>query len=448
VFIDQFHGWDATVPSTQPTDVSSRILYMSIDGGATYARSAELPYTAPASFSNTSSTDTGYRAIFLQFATSPPSVGPTVQTIPLSNIPIGDATVSSRKLYRRFNATGTFKLVTTIANNTATSYTDTAANASLGAAAPSSNTATALKVQLSSIIPGPPTTTARKVYRTAANASQLQLLTTLSDNVATTYLDATADAGLGANAPTSDTSGLSSTGFATTSGTTAAGATFIACTAAVTAFSSTGGWAQIGDMTVRYTSTVSNILFGIPATGPGSILAAVPDATLVQGLVALTGIPASGPGSILYAINNGDDVNLLVQVDDVSAQTTLAGLIGGDGIQETYVQDRRVSYTEATARASALLAQRGVVDTELRFTTRDLNAKSGRTQSVNVAAPMSVTGSFIIQQSTLTAFPRSSDFVTAVAKIAPTAYPPRTVHASSNRFTFEDLLRQGRRDTT
>jgi hypothetical protein len=233
--MDGVHGWTATVPITQPAGVSSRNLYMSVNGGASYTRERPLPFSSGSSITGIGDT------IFLQSSASPPSVGPTVQTIPLSNIPTGDATVTGRNLWRRFNATGTFKFVAAIANNTTTTYTDSIANASLGAAAPSSNTATALKVSLSGIVPGPPSTTAREVYRTPINGSQLQLLTTLADNVTTTFLDATADAGLGANAPTSDTSGLTSTAFATTSGATAAGATFIACTAAVTGFPGTGG---------------------------------------------------------------------------------------------------------------------------------------------------------------------------------------------------------------
>lgn len=41
-------------------------------------------------------------------------------------------------------------------------------------------------------------TTARKVYRTAAGGSIYKLLTTINDNVTTTYTDNTADSGLGA----------------------------------------------------------------------------------------------------------------------------------------------------------------------------------------------------------------------------------------------------------
>ena len=60
--------------------------------------------------------------------------------IELTAIPIGGPAVTARKIYRQFNSAGTFKLQSTIANNTATTATDNVANASLGADAPSTNT--------------------------------------------------------------------------------------------------------------------------------------------------------------------------------------------------------------------------------------------------------------------------------------------------------------------
>jgi hypothetical protein len=60
-------------------------------------------------------------------------------------------------------------------------------------------------VTVSGIAAGPSGVTARKVYRTAANATQLKLLATLNDNTTTTLpSDTAADASLGANAPTAD----------------------------------------------------------------------------------------------------------------------------------------------------------------------------------------------------------------------------------------------------
>jgi len=60
--------------------------------------------------------------------------------IELSAIPLGGSAVTARKIYRQFNSTGTFKLQSTISNNTATTATDNVANASLGADAPTTNT--------------------------------------------------------------------------------------------------------------------------------------------------------------------------------------------------------------------------------------------------------------------------------------------------------------------
>lgn len=62
--------------------------------------------------------------------------------VSLLAIPIGGALVTSRKLYRTAANGTAYLLLATIANNTATIYTDNIADASLGVAAPSVNTTT------------------------------------------------------------------------------------------------------------------------------------------------------------------------------------------------------------------------------------------------------------------------------------------------------------------
>jgi uncharacterized phiE125 gp8 family phage protein len=57
------------------------------------------------------------------------------------------------------------------------------------------------KVSLSAIPTGGSAVTSRKIYRTVAGGSTYLLLTTLADNTTTTYTDNTADSGLGAQAP-------------------------------------------------------------------------------------------------------------------------------------------------------------------------------------------------------------------------------------------------------
>ena len=61
--------------------------------------------------------------------------------INLTSIPLGGTTVTSRKVYRTIAGGAQHKLVTTIANNTATTYTDNIADASLGANVPTTNSA-------------------------------------------------------------------------------------------------------------------------------------------------------------------------------------------------------------------------------------------------------------------------------------------------------------------
>lgn len=54
-------------------------------------------------------------------------------SVSLTNIPLGPIGVTSRKIYRSTAGTTTMKLLTTIADNTTTTYTDTTPDASLGA---------------------------------------------------------------------------------------------------------------------------------------------------------------------------------------------------------------------------------------------------------------------------------------------------------------------------
>lgn len=95
-------------------------------------------------------------------------------------------------------------------NNGAHSYAYTFLDAYGNESAPSAtavatvvNLAVDGKVAVSSIAAGPSGTVSRKVYRSvAATTTPLKLLTTIADNVTTTYTDNTADGSLGANAPT------------------------------------------------------------------------------------------------------------------------------------------------------------------------------------------------------------------------------------------------------
>lgn len=357
----------------------------------------------------------------------------------LSAIPTSaDPSVTGRKVYRTTAqassgaaASATRFLCNTIAENASTTFIDQLADGSLGAAAPSSNTATVVKQQvtIAGVGVGPSGTTSRKVYRTAAAGAQLKLQQTIANNTATTGItDATADASLGANAPASDTSGLTQPAGQVSPGSTTlivAGTAFAAAA---------GGWAIIGNGTqvIRYTGFSNGSLTGIPASGPGAIVAAVSYNSTITAAPSLIGIPASGTGAIVYPILQGDPINLLVQVDDTAAQTALGLLIGGgdDGVVEDFLQDRTIGETEALARGRAQLALSRVL-VSLTYKTRDRNTHAGRTIHVNLGSPTNLTGDFQIQHVTI------DTFQTALL-------PTYTVQASSNRFSLEDLLRLAR----
>lgn len=61
------------------------------------------------------------------------------------------------------------------------------------------------QVALTSIPTGPTFVTSRKIYRTVAGGTQHKLVATIADNTTTTYTDNIADAALGANVPTANT---------------------------------------------------------------------------------------------------------------------------------------------------------------------------------------------------------------------------------------------------
>jgi hypothetical protein len=283
------------------------------------------------------------------------------------------------------------------------------------------------RTALTAIAIGASPTTSRKVYRTPVGAAQLKLLTTLADNTTTTFADSTADGSLGANAPTSDTSGLTQP-----NGYVLAGATTL-LVAGASAFVSTGGWAFIGNgqQVIRYAGITGNTLTGVPTAGPGAIVATISYNSTVTAAPALTGIPASGVGSILYTIKQGDPVNLRVVVDDLAAQAALALLmlpLVDDGVIEgALIQDGRISETEARARGTAQIALRSPLEVSVGYVTHDKNTHAGRTIGVNLAAPTSVTASFKLQQVTITNF-------------LPARWPTYQAAGSSTRFTLEKLL--------
>src|SRR5262245_11327341 len=179
--------------------------------------------------------------------------------------------VTAIKLYRSQVNQTQLKLAATLSPST-TSYTDTLADGSLGANAPTTNTSTGANKADLIIKTGPsPATTARKIYRTAANDTDLRILQTVADNTTTTVADSAGDATLGSGTPPfGDTSGLP-----IVTGQVAQGSTSM-IVANIAIFNVDGGVFYIGDMRIKYSGVSGNKVIGIPVDGPGSIGTAIP----------------------------------------------------------------------------------------------------------------------------------------------------------------------------
>jgi hypothetical protein len=353
------------------------------------------------------------------------AAAPTVNTAALQRfpltLPLGSALVTARKVYRTAAGGASLKLAATIADNVTTSWTDTIPDASLGATAPVSNTATANQVALSGIAVGAASVSARKVYRTTVNGAQLKLLVTIADNVTLTYLDALGDGSLGANVPTGDTSGLTQP-----QGQVNAGSPTIP-TASAGPFRSSG-WVILGSQLVRYSGISGNSLTGIPPSGLGALITTVRYGDHILAAPVLTGVTVLGGGALTAPV--GTVVYLWVQRDDVPAQTAMAARDGGDGIYEYLVQDERRGEPSITALCDAhLIAYKNPIAT-VTYATRDLKTKSGKPIVVDLVSPP-IRGTLVIQDVTIDEI-----------DLAPGLAPRFTVTASSVRLSLDDLLRQ------
>lgn len=84
------------------------------------------------------------------------AVNPASQQVNLSAIPLGGPGTTGRRIYRDKNGAGTYRLVATIANNTATTYTDNITDAAVAASslAPTVDTAHRISIAGEAIDPG------------------------------------------------------------------------------------------------------------------------------------------------------------------------------------------------------------------------------------------------------------------------------------------------------
>lgn len=356
---------------------------------------------------------------------NPTRSAPVRVTVPTSS----DARVKGIYVYENNAVSGGYRIVGGIANNPGVSSLtlDVASNVTAtGQLAPAANTTPpGCAVTLNGIAIGPTGTTQRKVYRTVVNGSSFKLQQTIANNTATSGgTDTTADGALGATAPATDTSGLTPLG-----GQITAGATAILTSGAGTL--PAAGWVRTpADEYVRYTGISGNTLTGIPASGPGAILTTLKYGDPIVPAAALVGVVG-----ITSPLEKGAPVHVWVQRDDFVAQAEMAArestaTDAGDGIYEHLIRDERRGQASMTALCDADLALFARPIVTVTYDTRDVKTKSGKTVTIDIAAP-AIHETLTIHDVTITEL-----------DIAPGLAPRFSVAASSVRFSLEDMLRR------
>lgn len=120
----------------------------------------------------------------------------------------------------------------------------------------------------------------------------------------------------------------------------------------------------------------------------------------------------NGPGTLTGCsgidreIAQGAQVQVLAQVDDATAQTALATVLGGgrSGVAVGWFGDTSLSQAEATARATKDVEFYKQAIPSLSYTTSARYHEPGKTVTVSTTDPVTISGDFRIQQVVMTPF--------------------------------------------
>ena len=391
--------------ATGPAGTLARRIYRTKAGEATYHQLAELPENTTTSYLD-QTPDDGLAGAGPELVSTAGGLNADVA------LPVGPAGTTSRRLYRtKVGAAGSLYLVGQVNGNAAGSLLDEKRDSELGRVAPNANDAGGSVVLVSAIPIGPASITARRLYRRDA-AGVYRFVVELKDNTTTTHTDDKDEDKLGDVAPTVSTIGA------------LPGATSL-IVAATWPFRAAGGWITSGSQVIRYSGISGSALTGIPASGPGSLVAALKAGDEVIATPMIIGVTSPA------AIFRGDPVAVLERVDDVAAQAALAALegAGSTGIYVHVIRDPKLDYSMAHATGVADLQLFARPIETLTYTSRD--PKTGTGKTIWVDLPGLVVGNYTIQHVQI-------DQIGA----SPGVFPRYTVTASSSRFSFEDALRR------
>lgn len=121
---------------------------------------------------------------------TPASPGTATGSAALSAIPTGNAYVTARKIYRTAVGGGTWLLLATLNDNTTTTYADTAADGSLGAAAPTVSTSdppTYIRTATGATVNVTQLTSLATAVTTTARAGAITLFSTVGAGATATF---------------------------------------------------------------------------------------------------------------------------------------------------------------------------------------------------------------------------------------------------------------------
>jgi hypothetical protein len=145
----------------------------------------------------------------------------------------------------------------------------------------------------------------------------------------------------------------------------------------------------------------------------------------------------TGCSGILDDIAVNDEIAVIATDVDASATTALATTLGGglSGQATHYLKDGRLSLAEATARAAADTSRLGgaLQDTSFTYKTPQRYVRAGRSVTLNITAPLTLSGTGTLQVVTLEPY----------GAIGGTLFEARQkVHVSTFTRTLTDLLKQ------
>ena len=190
------------------------------------------------------------------------------------------------------------------------------------------------------------------------------------------------------------------------------------------------GWVRVGEQIIRYTSKSAasgeGTLDGVPASGTGALLAPI-----AAGATLVNHPHLRGVSGVLYLMKRGDQVNVLA----VQGRRR-----GASGPRRRRRRGRRPRTLRPgwPARAdippnrwrTAQLSLYSLPEARVRFATRDLKVRSGKSITITLGPPTNLTGTFKIQRVVFSQFGY------------PDLLPLRTVEASSYLFTMDNLFRR------